>query len=79
MKFAGGVEFCQHKMKWAVFAIEDICEILSGVRLTKQDMQNGKTPFIGASDSNNGITAFIVNQNSSLDKNVLGVIIMVAL
>lgn len=56
-----------------MFEIEDICEVLSGVRLTKQDMVNGKIPFIGASDSNNGITAFIANQNSSLDKNVLGV------
>lgn len=56
-----------------MFEIEDICEILSGVRLTKQDMTNGNIPFIGASDSNNGITAFIANQNSSLDKNVLGV------
>lgn len=58
---------------WAAFAIQDICEIHSGVRLTKQDMQEGKIPFIGASDSNNGITAFIANKNASLDKDVLGV------
>lgn len=36
-------------------------------------MINGNLPFVGASDSNNGITAFVANQNSSLDKNVLGV------
>lgn len=30
-------------------------------------------PFIGASDSNNGITEFIANQNPSLDSKVLGV------
>lgn len=69
----GGVKQNLNKVKWSEFKIEDICEILSGVRLTKQDMINGKIPFIGASDSNNGITAFITNQNSSLDKNVLGV------
>lgn len=69
----GGVAFCRTQIKWAVFAIEDVCEILSGVRLTKQDMINGNLPFVGASDSNNGITAFVANQNSSLDKNVLGV------
>ena len=36
-------------------------------------MVEGDVPFVGASDSNNGITAFIANQNASLDKNVLGV------
>lgn len=59
--------------RWAAFAIQDICEIHSGVRLTKQDMQEGKIPFVGASDSNNGITAFIANTNASLDKDILGV------
>lgn len=70
---SGGGVFCRTQIKWAVFAIEDVCEILSGVRLTKQDMIIGNLPFVGASDSNNGITAFVANQNSSLDKNVLGV------
>jgi restriction enzyme bgcI subunit beta len=59
--------------RWAAFAIQDICEIYSGVRLTKQEMESGSIPFAGASDSNNGITAFIANKNASLDKNVLGV------
>jgi restriction enzyme bgcI subunit beta len=70
----GGVErWMPSKNRWAAFAIQDICEIHSGVRLTKQDMQEGKIPFVGASDSNNGITAFIANRNASLDKDVLGV------
>ena len=70
----GGVErWTPSENRWAAFAIQDICEIYSGVRLTKQDMQEGKIPFIGASDSNNGITAFIANKNASLDKDVLGV------
>lgn len=70
----GGVEhWALSENCWAAFAIQDICEIHSGVRLTKQDMQEGKIPFIGASDSNNGITAFIANKNASLDKDVLGV------
>lgn len=30
-------------------------------------------PFIGAADSNNGITNFASNTNKLLDKNVLGV------
>lgn len=33
----------------------------------------GKRPFIGATDSNNGITAWVNNTNESLDKLVLGV------
>ena len=70
----GGVErWTPSENRWAAFTIQDICEIYSGVRLTKQDMQEGKIPFIGASDSNNGITAFIANKNASLDKDVLGV------
>lgn len=36
-------------------------------------MQDGNMPFIGAIDSNNGITNFVSNLNKSLDKNVLGV------
>lgn len=36
-------------------------------------MINGKTPFIGASDANNGVTAFIANRNASLDSHLLGV------
>ena len=36
-------------------------------------MNEGKMPFIGATDSNNGITNFVSNSNKSLDKNVLGV------
>ena len=58
---------------WKEFFIEDIFKIKSGKRLTKADMVNGNIPFIGATDSNNGITEFIANKNTSLDKNVLGV------
>lgn len=36
-------------------------------------MTNGIIPFIGATDGGNGITEFIGNRNSSIDKNVLGV------
>ena len=36
-------------------------------------MKQGNRPFIGATDSNNGITAWVENSNESLDSNVLGV------
>jgi hypothetical protein len=60
-------------IKWGEFFIEDIFNIKAGKRLTKTEMKHGKMPFIGASDSNNGITNFVSNTNSSLDSNVLGV------
>lgn len=58
---------------WSEFTIGEIFRIKPGKRLTKADMQNGKYPFVGASDSNNGITAFVSNENPSMDSNVLGV------
>ena len=36
-------------------------------------MIKGKTPFIGSTDGNNGITEYVSNTNSSEDINVLGV------
>lgn len=59
--------------EWKEFWLEDIVTISSGVRLTKSNQEKGQTPFIGSSDSNNGVTAFVSNKNSSLDKNLLGV------
>lgn len=53
--------------------MEDIFDIYSSVRLTNADKIEGNRPFIGATDSNNGITSFVGNSNSSLDSNVLGV------
>ncbi|NLQ75433.1 restriction endonuclease subunit S [Streptococcus mutans] len=61
------------EISWKDFWIENICEIKSGVRLTKANQEVGERPFIGASDSDNGVTAFVSNRNKSLDKNVLGV------
>lgn len=58
---------------WGEFFMEELLLIKSGVRLTKADQLDGNMPFIGASDSNNGITGFISNVNKSLDKNTLGV------
>ena len=47
--------------------------ISPGKRLTKSDMIVGNKPFIGATDSNNGVTAFVSNTNISEDRNILGV------
>ena len=61
------------EISWKDFWIEDVCEIKSSVRLTKANQEIGLRPFVGASDSDNGITAFVSNKNKSLDANVLGV------
>ena len=58
---------------WKEFFLEDVVSINSGERLTKADMKFGNMPFVGASELNNGITAFTCSKNGSLDKNVLGV------
>ena len=49
------------KADWKEFFLSDICNINSGVRLTK------------ATDSNNGITNFVSSMNASFDKDALGV------
>ena len=59
--------------KWKDYFIRDIFTVSSGKRLTKADMVIGNIPFIGATDSNNGITNWIATPNVSYDKNVLGV------
>lgn len=46
---------------WKMFCLDEIFEIKKGKRLTKADMINGEIPYIGATDSNNGITAKISN------------------
>ena len=59
--------------QWKPFTINKIFTVLSGKRLESYNMTLGERPFIGATDSENGITNYVSNKNESLDKNVLGV------
>jgi restriction endonuclease S subunit len=59
--------------EWSDFLITEIFDISPGKRLIKADMKEGNRPFVGATDSNNGITNFVSNTNTSLDSNILGV------
>lgn len=70
---SGGVLKDLKLVKWKAFYINEIFSISAGKRLTKADMDSGRIPFIGATDSNNGITNWVATPNSSFDKNVLGV------
>ena len=62
-----------HDRAWKEFYIKDIFSISPGKRLTRSNMIVGNKPFIGATDSNNGVTAFVSNTNISEDSNILGV------
>lgn len=44
---------------WQFFRLGDLFDIRKGQRLTKANMRRGGIPYIGASDSANGVTAFI--------------------
>lgn len=44
---------------WKLFQLGKLFDIKKGKRLTKANMKPGLTPFIGAIDDNNGITAYI--------------------
>ena len=72
-QIGGGKITPLNQKEWKEFYLCDIFNIRPGKRLTKSNMKSGTTPFIGASDSNNGVTAFVSNTNVSKDSNVLGV------
>lgn len=58
---------------WSSFSLNEICNIKPGIRLVSREMTEGEHPFIGAADSNNGVTNFVSNLNNSFDGNLLGV------
>ena len=70
---SGGVRETLKSRRWTEFFLEDLFTVSAGKRLTNADKTDGSRPFIGATDNNNGITGFVDNRNSSLDRNVLGV------
>ena len=45
--------------EWKPFALQDLFDIRKGQRLTKANMLPGDVPYIGASDTSNGVTACI--------------------
>lgn len=44
---------------WPAFSLQELFDIRKGKRLTKTQMESGAIPFIGAIDSNNGISGFV--------------------
>jgi len=60
-------------VSWKSFRYGDLFEIRKGKRLTKEDMVAGAIPFIGATDSDNGITAYVGNDENLYDGNKITV------
>lgn len=57
-------DFSGHKIDtsgWKEFKIGDLFDVIKGTRLTKADMKQGNYRFIGSSAINNGVTAYIEN------------------
>ncbi len=44
---------------WKWFTIGDLFELRKGKRLTKENMREGNTPFIGSTELNNGVTGYV--------------------
>jgi len=47
------------KCGWKAFRLSDLFEIKKGKRLTKANQTEGTTPYVGAIDSNNGVSGYI--------------------
>ena len=45
--------------KWMQFRLGELFDVRKGLRLTKANMLPGQIPYVGASDADNGITAYI--------------------
>lgn len=57
--FTTSASFDLDDTEWKYFKYCEVFEIKKGLRLTKANMQVGSTPFIGSTDSNNGLTNFV--------------------
>ena len=58
---------------WEWFKLSDLFDLKKGKRLTKADMIGGDIPYIGASDSHNGVTAYISNDEHLHSANTITV------
>lgn len=58
--------------EWKIFKIGDLFSIRKGKRLTNEDKSEGSLPFIGAIETNNGVTGYI-NEEALHSGNVISV------
>ena len=58
---------------WKWFRYDEIFDIRKGKRLTKENMTEGSIRYIGAIDSNNGLSAYICNDSQLHQGNTISV------
>ncbi|MBR6992605.1 MAG: restriction endonuclease subunit S [Methanobrevibacter sp.] len=61
------------EIKWKEFSLTNIGTIKSGKDITKKDMINGKTPYVSSTANNNGISAYINNNNETLEGHCISI------
>tara|TARA_R110002049_G_scaffold284809_5_gene465520 strand:+ start:889 stop:1938 length:1050 start_codon:yes stop_codon:yes gene_type:complete len=66
------VESLEQK-EWGEFFIADVTDILSGRDIYATDRIKGVTPYISSTANNNGIGAFVGNENPTLESECLSV------
>ena len=59
--------------KWDTFILGELFDNFHGKRLVKQKRLNGKTPFLTASENNQGVSSFIYNDNMALFKDFISI------
>lgn len=64
---------------WKKYRLGDLFDIRKGKRLTSEDQINGSTPYIGAIDSNNGISNYIeqepIHQGNTISLSYNGLLV----
>lgn len=73
IRIKGGKKQNIDVQQWKYFKIGDLFDIIKGKRLTKAQMKDGATNFIGSSSFNNGITAHIGNKENIHNGNLITV------
>ncbi|SEL90046.1 Type I restriction modification DNA specificity domain-containing protein [Colwellia chukchiensis] len=53
------MKFLNSSTCWKEFSVSELFELKKGESLTKKEMIEGNTPYIGASERNNGLTHFV--------------------
>lgn len=60
-------------VNWKSFVLSEIADIRSGNDIPVHKQINGSTPYVSATSHNNGVSAFLSNNNSSRSEGILAV------
>lgn len=62
-----------NEKEWRDFSLTEFGTITSGINITKKEMIAGKIPYVSATSKNNGVSAYIGNNNRTLDSNCISI------